>query len=345
MTPPTRPILLTATVAALALSGCETGPAATEDAAGAGLAAAPQTSGTAVRDVERPDVFSTSETALWDGRPSLGGVWVAHPDVSAPERVRIARKDGTSIEGALFRRERDNPGPRIQVSSEAAKALGIVAGTPTELTLVAIREETIEVEAPDGGTPEIALPAGADAPVTDIAAAAIAEAEGSPGQAADLADNAAVTELEPAEFRRPRRGFFDRLRDGFRPRPSTAPAADVAIAADATLDGTPALPVPQVETAPLADAARPVAADPAAGAERPGNAYVQVGLFADRENAEAVAARLRREGIVPNVIEGSGANGPFWRVTVGPMATAGERSTILEAVRRLGYADAYLTAN
>ncbi|MEC7965217.1 MAG: SPOR domain-containing protein, partial [Pseudomonadota bacterium] len=32
------------------------------------------------RDIEAPDVFQQTEAGLWDGRPSLGGVWVAHPD-------------------------------------------------------------------------------------------------------------------------------------------------------------------------------------------------------------------------------------------------------------------------
>ncbi len=31
------------------------------------------------RDVEAPEVFQITENGLWDGRPSLGGVWVAHP--------------------------------------------------------------------------------------------------------------------------------------------------------------------------------------------------------------------------------------------------------------------------
>ena len=39
------------------------------------------------RDVEAPGVFQVTEAGLWDGRPSLGGVWVAHPDVTEPERV------------------------------------------------------------------------------------------------------------------------------------------------------------------------------------------------------------------------------------------------------------------
>ena len=44
------------------------------------------------RDVEAPEVFQVTEKALWDGRPSLGGVWVAHPDSDQPERVIIRNK-------------------------------------------------------------------------------------------------------------------------------------------------------------------------------------------------------------------------------------------------------------
>ena len=85
----------------------------------------------AERDVERPDIFEITDRALWDGRPSLGGVWVAHPDVQDPERVLIRNTDnGETIVGALFRRERLNPGPSIQISSDAADALGVLAGSP-----------------------------------------------------------------------------------------------------------------------------------------------------------------------------------------------------------------------
>ena len=101
------------------------------------------------RDVEAPDVFSVSEAGLWDGRPSLGGVWVAHPDVKDPERV-IIRNDATDqfVIGALFRKERETPGPRIQVSSDAAAEIGMLAGAPQQVSIVALRRETVE-EAPD----------------------------------------------------------------------------------------------------------------------------------------------------------------------------------------------------
>ncbi|MFZ1513001.1 MAG: SPOR domain-containing protein, partial [Tabrizicola sp.] len=106
------------------------------------------------RDVEAPDVFQATDSALWDGRPSLGGIWVASPDVENPERVVMFNPaTGKSITGALFKRERDNPGPRLQLSSDAAEALGILAGQPTEIRVTALRkEETAAPAAPAAAT-------------------------------------------------------------------------------------------------------------------------------------------------------------------------------------------------
>ncbi|KMW57698.1 DedD protein [Candidatus Rhodobacter oscarellae] len=98
------------------------------------------------RDVEAPEAFQASDQGLWDGRPSLGGVWVAHPDVKAPERVIIRNEEnGKFVIGALFKRERDNPGPRIQVSSDAASALGMLAGAPDALNVTALRRQEVPV--------------------------------------------------------------------------------------------------------------------------------------------------------------------------------------------------------
>ncbi|WP_299614149.1 SPOR domain-containing protein [uncultured Tateyamaria sp.] len=102
---------------------------------------------TVERDVEAPDVFSATEAGLWDGRPSLGGVWVAHPDVTEPERVIIRNTENDQfVVGALFRRERDIPGPRLQISSDAAEALGMLAGAPAQLNVTALRKEEVAVE-------------------------------------------------------------------------------------------------------------------------------------------------------------------------------------------------------
>lgn len=122
------------------LTACEegTGPAP--------VAQVPSDGTTIEQDVERPDIFSVSEKALWDGRPSLGGVWVAYPGDIEPERVLITNvENGQTVIGAMFRRERENPGPRIQMSSDAASALGVLAGAPTEISIVVLKRETIEI--------------------------------------------------------------------------------------------------------------------------------------------------------------------------------------------------------
>lgn len=156
--------------AALAVAGCdESGnfafPAASK-------AETRQTSNTGVtgqsrtveQDVERPDIFAVTDRGLWDGRPSLGGVWVAHPDVAEPERVIIRNPaNGQSVIGALFRRERENPGPMLQISSDAAEALGILAGAPTEVSVVVMRRQEVTIEAEPA---ENAVVAALDAPVT-----------------------------------------------------------------------------------------------------------------------------------------------------------------------------------
>jgi len=122
------------------------------------------------RDIEAPDVFGVTENGLWDGRPSLGGVWVAHPDVTDPERVIIRNENnGKFVIGALFRRERENPGPSLQVSSDAAETLGMLAGAPSRLNVVALRREEVaeDVTAELTGTLEAPTPVEAT-PLDDV---------------------------------------------------------------------------------------------------------------------------------------------------------------------------------
>jgi cell division septation protein DedD len=177
--------LLGALALVLALAGCEDGfqlPFG-QGTGGGGSASSERSGSTRLveRDIEAPEVFQETDQGLWDGRPSLGGVWVAHPDATDPERVIIRNEaNGRFVIGALFRRERDNPGPVLQVSSDAAAALNMVAGAPTELNVTALRREEVS-------EPEIAPAADTAAPTGDIetstidpismAAAAIDEAE------------------------------------------------------------------------------------------------------------------------------------------------------------------------
>ena len=127
------------------------------------LTAAPSTSSVKLveRDIEAPEVFQAADQGLWDGRPSLGGVWVAHPDVTEPERVIIRNEDnGKFVIGALFKRERENPGPKLQVSSDAAAALGMLAGAPDALNVIALRRQEVPLanETVDAATENLPVP-------------------------------------------------------------------------------------------------------------------------------------------------------------------------------------------
>lgn len=182
----------------LALSGCEEGGGFAlpfgQGGGGAGDAA-PSSVRLVERDVEAPDVFQVTEPGLWDGRPSLGGVWVAHPDVQEPERVIIRNsQNGQFVIGALFRKERETPGPRLQISSDAADALDVLAGAPTTLNVTALRREEVSEPAATDGTGESAdaPTAGAAAPV-EIAATPLA-----PSAPADPAATAPEATAAPA---------------------------------------------------------------------------------------------------------------------------------------------------
>lgn len=192
--------ILTISAAALALAGCVEGGGGGTTAKGGVAAAKTQKSTKLVdRDVEAPDVFQVSDDALWDGRPSLGGVWVASADAKDPERVIMRNPaNGKFVIGALFRRERDNPGPKLQISSDAAAALGMLAGAPAKISVTALRREEAPPETPTtpilasaetvGGTtapkPGAITAGGVDTKPLDGPAPTAAPAAGKPAKAA-----------------------------------------------------------------------------------------------------------------------------------------------------------------
>ncbi len=306
------------------------------------------------REVERSDIFAANEEGLWDGRPSLGGVWVAHPDVTDPERVRITVPEtGRTVTGALFRRERNNPGPRIQVSSDAAAALGMLGGQPAVLEVVVLRTETIEIAPPPAPEPEVVedTPEVEDFEVTD----GVDAAEG----AAVAAATVAAIAPEP---RRP--SFWDRLTGRNRAaEDATATAAEEAeVAAGEDLTVT-AEPAPAVEETPLDAVAVAAAAIARAEAEEapeaevsevaaedaaPGTLatpYIQVGVFSDETDADAAATALRQSGIPPIIKPLTNDSGTLWRVLVGPILSDEEKDTLLKDVKSMGYPDAFPTAD
>ena len=241
------------------------------------------------KDVESPDVFEANETALWDGRPSLGGIWIAAPEVTDPERVIIRNpKNGKFVIGALFRMAREYAGPRLQLSSDAADALGILAGQPTMVSVVALRRETVSV------TPEPVAQTADAVPQPDmieeeaVAAAAVAVAT-----QVGTASQAATKPTSTAAQARPKA------------RPETA-----------------AKPKPTK----LGKVAKP---------------YVQLGIFGVEANAKNTAQSMRQRGIIPTIKKLEMNDKPFWRVIVGPATSQDELKTILDKVKKAGFADAY----
>ena len=328
------------------------------------------------RDVEAPAVFNVEEPGLWDGRPSLGGVWVAHPSATDPERVVIRNPvTGASVIGALFRRERDNPGPRFQVSSEAATALGILAGAPTRISVTALRLQRVEMEidpAPEPAT--AAAETLALAPTSAVAAGAVPASVTPPG--APQGQVEIVSEDAP---RRGLRGLFGRRTaapaEVAIAETTLAPAAGIAIATAQTAAIAPVagaaagvaavepapqrrslrdlfrrrapeptpdttmIALPETTAAPVTPVAAPVAGAPAAARiDRP---FVQIGIFSVEQNAVNARAQMQRAGLTAEIRRGRAGDNQFWRVVVGPATTSAERAETLRRVQGLGFADAY----
>lgn len=195
--------LLMCSAVALALSACDEngqfnlGAKPAEEGATEGSAKSVKL---VERDVEAPEVFQSNDSGLWDGRPSLGGVWVAHPDVTDPERVIIRNSTNDKfVIGALFRKDRTMPGPKLQVSSDAAAALGMLAGQPVQLNVTALRRESVPDPAAAPAQDAIDAPSEvSEAPLdtVDVAAAAIDAAPATPAPAA--APAAAAPAPKPA---------------------------------------------------------------------------------------------------------------------------------------------------
>lgn len=281
------------------------------------------------RDIEDASVFSKRETALWDGRPSLGGAWVAHPDAQSPERVIIRNTaNGQETIGALFRRERMNPGPAFQVSAEAANAVGILAGAPTEIEVVALRTEEIET-----GTPAATPAPAAGPPAQDSGPIDMAQIS-NPEQAEAFAPPATPAEAQP------RGGFLGRLFGRSTPAAPDMQGIETQALGDQIAEApaqTQALaPTPAAAQAPpAAPQAQP---EPASTLERP---FIQLGIFSVEANAGNAETMARNAGLTARVVEGRTQGNAFWRVVIGPAQTQAEQSQMLARVKSLGFNDAY----
>jgi len=265
-------------------------------------------------DIERPEIFSVRDDGLWDGRPSLGGVWVAHPDVVDPERVVIRNTEtGQSIVGALFRRERENPGPLLQVSSDAADALDILPGAPTLLEVVALRREEVvedaaEAPAENAVVASLATPVTVEAtPLDDAAPATEDDATIAPAAAA----TAAVV-LPPAL------------------EAATAAAEQSTAAAAAVATETAQAVADTSETVDVSAVLAP--------APLPQGAQAQIGVFSIEGNANSAAQSIIASGIEATVAPQEVGGRTVWRVVAGPVTDTGD----ITRLREMGFVDAFV---
>ena len=123
---------------------------------GAGVAATPAISSQAVEAevgpldaeptaidaslVRAPEVFQASALAVWDGKRTAKGIWIAHPDVRVPMQVRIVNP-ATKIEvdGIVYRHRDSAAGDVLTVSSDAATALKLRPKADTQISIFALR--------------------------------------------------------------------------------------------------------------------------------------------------------------------------------------------------------------
>lgn len=280
------------------------GATATADSADQPAKAATKSVKLVDRDVEAPEVFSVTDMALWDGRPSLGGVWVASPEAIDPERVILRNgANGKFVIGALFRRERNNPGPTLQISSDAAAALGLLAGEPGKISVTALRREEAPVAAPDATKP---LLDAAETVETEV----LASADG------DTAAAATAPKPKTKGF-----GLFKKKPKADGP---VAPVVSAAPATDAPAAVAPAATAPAPQ--PKAAAAKPA----------PKTGLIQIGIFSVEANAKRAVDTLAKAGVSAKIRQENSQGKQFWSVT------AAGGSDILGKVKAAGFGDAYL---
>lgn len=371
-----RQIVIGVAASAL-LMGCVQGgnpfAAGPKPAADGSVAPAAAASPKGNRDVEAPEVFQVNDTALWDGRPSLGGVWVASPDTKDPERVIMRNTaNGQTVVGALFRRERDNPGPKLQISSDAAEALGLLAGQPAEISVTALRREEVaapvvaaEVEPVVDPVAEPAIDATAK-PATEasaiettaIATAALDKVDGTP--AADAAADPAAPPVAAPPVKETRKTRREKAAAAKAAAAAAAAAPlDATAAAGAAPDpaATPEKPKTRkekraeaaaakraaaeaaatpIEAAPLPALETPITETPAKETPAPAASRpIQIGFFSEEANANRAVAALTKAGVPATARKDESAGKVYWTVTA-----RGDAATLKKA-KAAGFADAY----
>lgn len=321
---------IVAGMACATLAACQTGtgngPVSTD--APAGDAAPAATSAKLVdRDVEAPEIFQTTDKALWDGRPSLGGVWVAAANAKNPERVIMRNPaNGKFVIGGLYQREAAMPGPKLQLSSDAADALGLLAGEPAVISVTALRREEAAPPKPDATKP--LLDSNVDTAAVPAGGKPASGKAGNPDIAANAAAaiDAATVDIAPTK---------PGAKPGAKPAAPAKPATAAAPAKPGTKPAAQAAATAQpANPAPAATATTTAApsAEPTAQAATGG--LILIGTFSVEANAKSASDKLAKSGITTTITKQSVNGKDAWSVT------ARGDAALLAKIKGTGFKDA-----
>ena len=101
----------------------------------------------------------------------------------------------------------------------------------------------------------------------------------------------------------------------------------------------PAMAPLDVALANASEAEVPVNPEPAVDAQAPANYVVRVAVFHSLENAQAAYAQLASFGPT-QVVKAVGANGPLYRVQIGPLDNSSDAQAAFDSAVATGYEDA-----
>ncbi|MBK0398496.1 SPOR domain-containing protein [Limibaculum sp. M0105] len=322
-----------------------------------------------------PDVFAAQGEARWNGTRTIAGIWVAHPAARRTTRARIFNlSTGRAADGALFRREGMAPDVPLQISSEGAQALGMRVNRSADIVIVALREPALpepslvesapvvrlEIEPPEGTditepTPE----AGADQPKVEPASAATETPRGAASaETEEPAVEPAGEVSPPASAARPSEDSVA-AKEGTPETPAvredaarpTAPDSEAEPArpdAGATAPETdrgPAAPVDTEEEGASTNEPAPAPSDLTPAARTPTRDtvnFIQVGIFAVRENSDRLVAQLADADIKAQAEPIDRSGRVLLRVIAGPFGNEIERDRALRVIEDLGIRDARL---
>ncbi|MEL7470806.1 MAG: SPOR domain-containing protein [Pseudomonadota bacterium] len=293
-----------------------------------------------------PEIFEATGLAIWDGKRTLQGVWVAHPLASSARRVRIFNQNnGQAVDGALFKRDASGGGASVLISSEAAQLLGMDVGTPAELRIVAVSPVQRDTQ-PAQPTDQVAetestepVEAEQDAQSEPTGSEPETEATESPAEP-ETTETAEATETDPdgeaaaataVRTPTPRPSVPE-------PQPEPEPEADRPAKEETEFKFVTADEPEETETA-----AKPEPKEEPKTAARTSTLklpFIQAGIFGVEANATKLVKRIEAKDLpaVGKTLTSKGRK--LTRVLAGPFETVAERNAALRTIRGMGLKDA-----